>query len=133
MAYHSSEARVVEPSREASFSGIGISLLDAMSPEQVDALPYGVIGLGADGTTEVYSAMESKLAGIPRSIVLGWQYFAETAQCMNNPTVAQRFEDEAEIDDTIDYVLTLRMRPTPVRLRLLKSAAVIRRYLLIQR
>ena len=52
---------------------------------------------------------------------------------MNNFMVAQRFEDEAEIDDVIDYVLTLRMRPTPVRLRLLKSAAASRRYILIQR
>ena len=40
---------------------------------------------------------------------------------MNNYLVAQRFIDEPEIDDTIDFVLTLRMRPTPVKLRLLKS------------
>ena len=133
MSQNVSQAMSVDSSGDASFTGIDISSLHAMTPEQVDALPYGVVGLGTDGTAEVYSATESRLAGIPRSIVLGWQYFAETAQCMNNFMVAQRFEDEAEIDDVIDYVLTLRMRPTPVRLRLLKSAAVDRRYLLIQR
>ena len=90
-------------------------------------------GFASDGTTEVYNATESKLAGIPRSIVLGWSYFAETAQCMNNFMVAQRFEDEPEIDDVIEYVLTLRMRPTPVRLRLLKTPSCARRYVLIQR
>ena len=129
----SSHVKIVGVTESESFGEVSLARLDAMSTEQVDALPYGVIGLAADGTTEVYSAMESKLAGIPRSIVIGWQYFAETAQCMNNFMVAQRFEDEAEIDDVIDYVLTLRMRPTPVRLRLLKSAAASRRYLLIQR
>lgn len=133
MSEHAGQVRSVESDDDRSFSRIDISSLDAMTPEQVDALPYGVVGLGADGTAEVYSATESRLAGIPRSIVLGWQYFAETAQCMNNFMVAQRFEDEPEIDDMIDYVLTLRMRPTPVRLRLLKSGAVARRYLLIQR
>ena len=125
--------RPAEPSDPVAFSAVSAARLDALSPQELDALPYGVVGLAADGTAEVYNATESKLAGIPRSIVLGWQYFAETAQCMNNFMVAQRFEDEAEIDAEIDYVLTLRMRPTPVRLRLLKSPAVSRRYLLIQR
>ena len=116
-----------------AFSDIGVAQLEAMPPDRIDALPFGVVGLSSDGTAEVYNATESKLAGIPRSIVLGWSYFAETAQCMNNFMVAQRFEDEAEIDDIIDYVLTLRMRPTPVRLRLLKTGSSVRRYLLIQR
>jgi hypothetical protein len=52
---------------------------------------------------------------------------------MNNFMVAQRFEDELEIDAIIDFVLTFRMRPTPVRLRLLKSVEVARRYILIER
>ena len=116
-----------------AFSAVTLARLHALPPEELDALPYGVVGLAPDGTAELYNATESKLAGIPRSIVLGWNYFAETAQCMNNFLVAQRFMDEAELDDELDYVLTLRMRPTPVRLRLLKTSSVSRRYLLIQR
>lgn len=42
---------------------------------------------------------------------------------MNNFMVAHRFEEAAEnglpLDATIDYVLTLRMRPQRVQLRLL--------------
>ena len=115
------------------FFAIRVSDLESMSSDRVDALPYGVVGLSPDGTAEVYNATESKLAGIARSAVLGSAYFAETAQCMNNFMVAQRFEDEPEIDDVIAYVLTLRMRPTPVRLRLLKTPSCARRYILIQR
>ena len=133
MSSVSSQTGAESPSDVLSFAGISISRLDRLAAEQLDSLPYGVVGLAADGTVEIYNATESRLAGIPRSIVLGWQYFAETAQCMNNFMVAQRFEDEPEIDDVIDYVLTLRMRPTPVQLRLLKSAGSGRRYLLIQR
>lgn len=121
------------PEGPAAFAAVSIEKLEAMRPDEVDALPYGVVGLDPAGSVEVYNVTESRLAGIPQSMVLGWHYFAETAQCMNNFMVAQRFEDEAEIDDIIDYVLTLRMRPTPVRLRLLKSASAARRYLLIQR
>ncbi|RYC29759.1 phosphonate transporter [Lichenibacterium minor] len=133
MSSHSAQAALIDGPDRFDFAEIRIAVLDAMTPDQVDALPYGVVGLASDGTTEIYNATESKLAGIPSSIVLGWSYFAETAQCMNNFMVAQRFEDEPEIDEVIDYVLTLRMRPTPVRLRLIKAGSCARRYLLIQR
>jgi hypothetical protein len=56
---------------------------------------------------------------------------------MNNFMVAQRFEDALAdgtlLDDTIDYVLTLRMRPVKVALRLLASPAGSHRYVLVQR
>jgi hypothetical protein len=47
--------------------------------------------------------------------------------------VAQRFEDEPSIDDIVPYVLTLRMRPTKVRLRLLAAPGASCRYILIER
>jgi hypothetical protein len=52
---------------------------------------------------------------------------------MNNFMVAQRFDDEDALDDILPYVLTLRMRPTPVRLRLLKAAGCVTRFVLIER
>ena len=71
--------------------------------------------------------------GCLRESVLNQNFFLTTGVCMNNFLVAQRFEDEAELDVTIDYVLTFRMRPTPVKLRLLKHPAVRLRYILVQR
>jgi hypothetical protein len=56
---------------------------------------------------------------------------------MNNFMVAQRFEDAVDdassLDDTIDYVLTLRMRPVKVKLRLLADPGSAMRYVLVQR
>ncbi|CAM2157452.1 hypothetical protein PT2222_400049 [Paraburkholderia tropica] len=52
---------------------------------------------------------------------------------MNNFMVAQRFDDVDELDEIIPYVLTLRMRPTPVRLRLLKASDYTTRFVLIER
>ena len=115
------------------FESITITDLDNLGREQSDRLPFGVVGLSPEGLVEVYNRTESNLAGLPFEAVLGTHFFANTAQCMNNFLVAQRFEDEAELDAVLDFVLTLRMRPTPVRLRLLRTAAVARRYVLIQR
>ena len=115
------------------FETVTLATLATLDEDRLDTLPFGVVGLSPGSMVEVYNATESKLAGLPQDSVLGTHYFAVTAQCMNNFMVAQRLDDEAEIDATIDYVLTLRMRPTPVRLRLLKAAGVERRFILIQR
>jgi hypothetical protein len=63
--------------------------------------------------------------------------FTNVAPCLNNFMVAQRFEDAQDegsaLDDTIDYVLTLRMRPVKVKLRLLAAPGSDKRYVLVQR
>jgi hypothetical protein len=73
------------------------------------------------------------MAGLAPDTVLGVSFFNAVAQCMNNYMVAERFESEPELDATIPYVLTLRMRPTPVRMRLLASLSSPLRYILIER
>jgi len=116
--------------------GLG-DLLDASNQEQLDKLDYGVIGFDADANVQRYNAFESQAAGLSPQRVIGEPLFTNVAPCLNNFMVAQRFEDAladgSELDDTIDYVLTLRMRPVKVKLRLLASAAGATRYVLVQR
>jgi photoactive yellow protein len=111
--------------------------LDAATDEVLDTLTFGVIGIDADGQVQRYNSMESKMAALSPAKVLGNHLFTAVAPCMNNFMVAQRFEDAladgSTLDETIDYVLTLRMRPIKVKLRLLAATAVARRYVLIQR
>ena len=118
---------------EAMFETITVAYLESMAAEDRDVLPFGVVGLAPDTVVEIYNATEARMAGLDQASVLGVPFFDAVAQCMNNFMVAQRFEDEAEIDDIIPYVLTLRMRPTKVRLRLLKTTGIARRYVLIER
>jgi photoactive yellow protein len=115
------------------FSTCSIREIEKAAPETLDVLPFGIIGFGAEANVELYSAAESRMAGLSPDKVVGKHLFAVVAPCMNNFLVAQRFEDEPELDATIDYVLTLRMRPTPVKIRMLQSAGAARRYLLIKR
>ena len=121
-----------------SFDTPGLAdLLDASSQEQLDALEFGVIGFDAETIVQRYNAVESQAAGLSPQRVIGEPLFTNVAPCLNNFLVAQRFEDAAddasELDDTIDYVLTLRMRPIKVKLRLLASASGASRYVLVQR
>ncbi|MBB4616106.1 phosphonate transporter [Sphingomonas abaci] len=121
------------PVSEASFETVAISDLDGMTADERDALPYGVVGFDADTIVKIYNATEARMSGLDPSTVFGVPFFDAVGQCMNNFMVAQRFEDEAEVDDIIPYVLTLRMRPTKVRLRLLANQDVLHRYILIER
>ena len=115
------------------FADIRLADIDGLADQELDVLPFGVIGLSADCLVEIYNQTESRLAGLSGDTVIGSHFFLTTAQCMNNFMVAQRFEDEAELDAIIDFMLTFRMRPTPVRLRLLQCRAIQRRYILIER
>ncbi len=105
--------------------------------QEIDELEFGVIGFDTAGVVRRYNATESKLAGLSPQRVLDHHLFTVVAPCMNNFMVAQRFEDaaaaSAELDVTIDYVLTLRMRPVKVRLRLLAHPRQELRYVLVSR
>ena len=107
--------------------------LEAMGVDALDRLDYGVIRLDAENTVTAYNAAESALSGLSPDRVIGTDFFRETAPCMNNPMVAERFDGEGDLDERLDYVLTLRMKPTPVRLRLLRRHGGENRYLLVRR
>jgi photoactive yellow protein len=52
-----------------------------LSPEEADALPYGLIVLDDDGVVVRYNEAESRLSGLPRNRVIGRQFFDEVAPC----------------------------------------------------
>lgn len=119
---------------------IATDTADAMQQLQtsdLDLLDVGVIGFDAQGVVQVYNRFESHAAGLSRDRVIGQHVFDSVAPCMNNYLVAQRFEDAARghvpLDVALDYVLTLRMKPTAVRLRLLASPDAPLRYILVHR
>jgi photoactive yellow protein len=113
-----------------------LARLNPLDDATLDALGMGVIGFDVEGRVQRYNAFEARFSGLRVADVLGRPLFTEIAQCMNNYLVAQRFEDAlaagAELDATIDYVLTWRMRPTRVRLRLLQAPAQPLRYVVLQ-
>ncbi len=114
-----------------------LSCLSQADDAALDALDFGVIGFDGEGVVRRYNQFESEAAGLSPERVLGHALFTVVAPCMNNFLVAQRFEDalaeDTALDDAVPYVLTLRMRPTKVRLRLLAVPGTAMRYVLVQR
>ena len=116
-----------------AFEDLTLAELASMPDALRDELPFGVIGMDRDNVARLYNETESTMAGLSPGAVLGLPFFEAVAQCMNNALVAGRFEDAPELDETIPFVLTLRMRPTRVRLRLLASGSEPMRFILIER
>ena len=106
--------------------------LAPMTDADLDRLGFGVIAFDADDLVVAYNSFEAQRAGISAERVLGRDVFVEVAPCTNNYLVAQRYADEPDLDEYLDYVFTLRMRPTPVRLRLVARPGATRRYMLVQ-
>jgi photoactive yellow protein len=114
-----------------------LARLAQLATDDLDRLDFGVIGFDRDSNVCQYNRTESDAAGLTPPRVLGQPLFTNVAPCMNNFMVAQRFEDAEDdgtvLDATIDYVLTLRMRPVKVALRLLAAPGSAIRYVLVQR
>ncbi len=83
------------------------------------------------GTVRHYNHSESAASGLSPDRVVGRHFFTEVGPCMNNFMVATRFEEEPDLDATMDYVFTLRMRPVPVRIRMLSAPWATHMYLAV--
>ena len=122
---------------DLTFSAPGLfARLEQLDADALDNLDFGVIGFDGDTNVSRYNRVESEAAGLTAPRVVGQPLFTNVAPCLNN-FMAQRFEDAQDdatsLDDTIDYVLTLRMRPIKVALRLLAEPGKATRYVLVQR
>lgn len=113
--------------------------LSSLDDAQLDQLKFGLIGFdkSPEATVLQYNAYEQAASGLQRRQVMDLPLFNVVAQCMNNYLVAQRFDDAVEagqdLDTTLDFTFTLRMKPTPVVLRLLSSPAHSTQYVAIRR
>ena len=113
-----------------------LSTLAVTDDASLDAIEFGIIGFDRNNVVQLYNLFEATAAGLKKERVIGRHLFTDIAQCMNNYLVAQKYADaqlaSIGLDETLDFVLTWRMRPTPVRLRLLASPEIPMQYLLLK-
>jgi photoactive yellow protein len=58
--------------------------VEALSREDIDRLPFGVVGLDADGSIWIYNRAEAQLSGYKDRPAHGRLFFVDVAPCMNN-------------------------------------------------
>lgn len=112
-----------------------LARVESGSAGDPDELSFGLITMDRRGTVLAYNLDESRRSGLSPQRVVGHNFFEEVGPCTNNYLVAQRFHDldeHDELDEEIDYVFTFRMRPTPVRLRMLVAAGSSRQYIAVR-
>lgn len=111
--------------------------LDEASDEELDQLPFGVVGIDREGRVCRYNQFEAKLAQFQPSEVIGRVFFGEIARCMDNAMVAGRLalavKSNESLDTSIDYVIAFRSAKTRARLRLLHAPSSPTSYLLLER
>ncbi len=97
--------------------------LKSSSDQELNSATFGIVRLQPGGAVSFYNQYEADLAGIPASDALGKNFFTEIAPCTNNFMVANKYqtadESSANIDETIDYMFTYKLKPTNVTLRIL--------------
>jgi photoactive yellow protein len=76
----------------AAAAGHPVEDLSQVRPELLDALPFGAIQLGGDGTILAYNRSESALSGLAPENVIGKNFFQDVAPCAAVKEFAGRFE-----------------------------------------
>ena len=106
--------------------------LESRDLQSTDDLSFGLITMDRSGQVLWYNHHEATSTGFDAASVVGQPFFESVGPCMNNYLVAQRFADEPDLDEFVDYIFTIKLAPTPVRLRLLAKAGSERQYLAVQ-
>jgi photoactive yellow protein len=99
-----------------------------MTPEELDALPFGAIQLDAEGTVLSYNKAEERISGRTHTEVVGRNFFREVAPC----TRVQRFfgafqagVDRGELNEVFDFTFRFAAGARDVRIRMILGGASV--------
>jgi photoactive yellow protein len=99
--------------------------VEALSEQQRDALPYGIIKLDARGLVQIYSRTEAALSGRKKRPTVGLDFFAEVAPCMGSPEMRGRVEAakaRGSVDVEIGWIGDFDDPDGEIRIRVMSAA-----------
>jgi photoactive yellow protein len=99
-------------------------ILDTLTPEQLDGLPYGMIQLDRDGRILRYNRAEGELTGRSAAEQLGKHFFDEVAPCTKVREFHGRFVEgmkRKRLDTTFQFTFALARGPRAVNIRMYYS------------
>ncbi len=108
-----------------------------LAEDEIDALPFGLIGVSADGTIEQYNAYESKLARLAKERVIGRNFFRDVAPCALVEKFQGRFErfveGSGDAAESFDFEFRFAFGPQFVNITFLRSAKTKQIKILVNR
>ena len=97
---------------------------DTLNSDELDALPYGMIQLDANGRILKYNAVESRLASLPQAQAVGREFFTEVAPCTKVQEFYGRFKEgvlRESLDSSFQFHFAFKQNPRDVTVRLFYS------------
>ena len=97
------------------------TMLESLSPTELDDLPYGVIKLNQSGTILQYNAAEAFITGRDAAHVIGKNFFTEVAPCTNTPEFYGKFVEGFEkkfLNTVFNYLFDYNMTPVSVKVHM---------------
>lgn len=128
---------MLDVAEAAAPSSIDPLTLDDRSDAELDALPFGVIGLDEEGIVLRYNLYESRLARLDRNQVVGRRFFQEIAPCLGEEAFQARyraFVGGAERKSApLEFVFDFAFGAQEVAIEMVRAAGAPRFYLVVNR
>lgn len=102
-----------------------LTKIDALTPAELDALPFGAIQLREDGLILQFNEYEANLSNRRAPDTLGWNFFRDVAPCTNVQEFHGRFIEgieRGELNVTFEFRFAFKQSPRDVRVTLFFSA-----------
>ena len=101
-----------------------VKIVDTMSAEELDRLPYGMIQLDMKGRIIKFNAVEAKLTSLPQRQQIGKHFFTEVAPCTQVKEFHGRFVEgvrHKSLDTSFVFHFAFKQTPRDVSVRLFYS------------
>lgn len=112
--------------------------IDERTDQELDTLPFGVIGLDREGTILRYNLYEAQFARLDRNQVLGRGFFTEVARCTRGEVFEGQFRKGVASDATgslarFPFIFDFKFGAQEVEVEIVRPPGAPRFYLLINR
>lgn len=100
------------------------SEVGTLTPQELDALPFGAIQLDARGVVLLYNRAEERLSGRRREDVVGKNFFHDVAPCTRVRRFLGAFQAGIErraLSEVFDFTFRFPQNPREVRIRMIYS------------
>ena len=90
--------------------------------QQIEQWSFGVIGLDPSARVVFFNKAEERLSGLPKSDVVGKDFFVEVAPCTASRLFRGRYQrarDLGGLDEHFFYTFTYRIRPVSAHIHML--------------
>jgi photoactive yellow protein len=112
-----------------------LAKIDDLTGPELDALPFGAIQLGREGTILQFNEYEANLSNRRAPETVGRNFFREVAPCTNVRAFHGVFREgvaRGELHVTFDYRFEFRQAPRDVRVTLFYSAPTATTWVFVQ-